>query len=71
MIAVTKANEESTAKRAENFITVDSGSGKRALLHHFGTAKAVSRAALADLRSVEGVSESLAKQIYDHFHDNG
>jgi excinuclease ABC subunit C len=44
---------------------------KRALLHHFGTAKAVSRAALADLRSVAGVSESLAKQIYDHFHDNG
>nr|WP_244561909.1 excinuclease ABC subunit UvrC [Mesorhizobium australicum] len=44
---------------------------KRALLHHFGTAKAVSRAALADLRAVEGVSESLAKQIYDHFHDNG
>ena len=46
-------------------------SRKRALLHHFGTAKAVSRAALADLRAVEGVSESLAKQIYDHFHDNG
>jgi excinuclease ABC subunit C len=44
---------------------------KRALLHHFGTAKAVSRAALSDLRSVAGVSESLAKQIYDHFHDNG
>lgn len=44
---------------------------KRALLHHFGTAKAVSRAALADLRAVEGVSESLAKQIYDHFHENG
>ena len=44
---------------------------KRALLHHFGTAKAVSRAALADLRAVEGVSEALAKQIYDHFHENG
>ena len=44
---------------------------KRALLHHFGTAKAVSRAALADLRAVEGVSESLAKQIYDHFHEKG
>ncbi len=44
---------------------------KRALLHHFGTAKAVSRAALADLRAVDGVSESLAKQIYDHFHENG
>ncbi|MGB6119538.1 MAG: excinuclease ABC subunit UvrC [Mesorhizobium sp.] len=43
---------------------------KRALLHHFGTAKAVSRAALADLRAVEGVSEQLAKQIYDHFHEH-
>jgi len=44
---------------------------KRALLHHFGTAKAVSRAALADLRAVDGVSEQMAKQIYDHFHDSG
>jgi excinuclease ABC subunit C len=42
---------------------------KRALLHHFGTAKAVSRAALADLQAVEGVSASLARQIYDHFHE--
>ena len=42
---------------------------KRALLHHFGTAKAVSRAALADLKAVEGVSEQLAQAIYDHFHE--
>ena len=42
---------------------------KRALLHHFGTAKAVSRAALADLMAVDGVSESLARQIYGHFHE--
>nr|WP_245195471.1 excinuclease ABC subunit UvrC [Aureimonas populi] len=46
-------------------------SRKRALLHHFGTAKAVSRAALADLRKVEGISEAMAKSIYDHFHDAG
>ena len=43
---------------------------KRALLHHFGTAKAVSRAALADLRAVDGVSEQMARQIYDHFHES-
>jgi excinuclease ABC subunit C len=46
-------------------------SRKRALLHHFGTAKAVSRAALSDLMAVEGISEQMAQAIYDHFHDNG
>ena len=40
---------------------------KRALLAHFGSAKAVSRANLADLRSVDGVSEALAQKIYDYF----
>jgi excinuclease ABC subunit C len=41
---------------------------KRALLQRFGSAKAVSRAALADLSAVPGVSTSLAQQIYDHFN---
>jgi len=41
---------------------------KRALLQRFGSAKAVSRAALADLASVPGVSNALAQQIYDHFN---
>ena len=41
---------------------------KRALLHRFGTAKAVSRAALSDLKAVEGISEQIAQVIYDHFH---
>ena len=41
---------------------------KRALLQRFGSAKAVSRAALADLESVPGVSSALAQQIYDHFN---
>ena len=44
---------------------------KRALLHHFGTAKAVSRAGVEDLMGVDGISERVARQIYDHFHDNG
>ncbi|GAA0590715.1 excinuclease ABC subunit UvrC [Paenochrobactrum glaciei] len=42
---------------------------KRALLHHFGTAKAVSGAALSDLMQIDGISESMAKQIYDHFRN--
>ena len=44
---------------------------KRALLHHFGTAKAVSRAAIEDLMAVDGISERVAKLIYGHFHENG
>jgi excinuclease ABC subunit C len=45
-------------------------SRKRALLQHFGTAKAVSRAALSDLMAVDGISEMVAKQVYNHFHDD-
>ncbi|MFW8595558.1 excinuclease ABC subunit UvrC [Cribrihabitans neustonicus] len=41
---------------------------KRALLAHFGSAKAVSRANLSDLKAVEGISAALAERIYDHFH---
>ena len=41
---------------------------KRALLNAFGSAKAVSRAAIGDLKAVEGVSETMAQAIYDHFH---
>lgn len=42
---------------------------KRALLSHFGTAKAVSRAAIADLMKVEGISEAIAQTIHDHFNE--
>ncbi|MGS4946284.1 excinuclease ABC subunit UvrC [Meridianimarinicoccus sp. RP-17] len=41
---------------------------KRALLAHFGSAKAVSRANLADLKAVDGISDALAETIYDFFH---
>ncbi|ESY95621.1 excinuclease ABC subunit UvrC [Mesorhizobium sp. LNHC209A00] len=43
---------------------------KRALLLAFGTAKAVSRAAIEDLRKVDGISEQVAKLVYNHFHDS-
>ena len=41
---------------------------KRALLHHFGSAKGVSRAKVADLMDVEGVNEALAERIWGHFN---
>jgi len=44
---------------------------KRALLQHFGSARAVAGASLTDLSSVSGVSETLAKKIFDFFHSGG
>jgi excinuclease ABC subunit C len=40
---------------------------KRALLHHFGSARAVSAATLEDIKSVPGISGALAQKIHDHF----
>ena len=44
---------------------------KRALLHRFGSAREVAAAGLKDLEAVEGVSKTLARVIYDHFHPGG
>ena len=44
---------------------------KRALLSHFGSAKAVSRAGLSDLKAVEGISVKVAETVYGFFHENG
>jgi len=41
---------------------------KKALLLHFGSARAVARAGLADLCAVEGINETVAQKIYGHFH---
>ena len=41
---------------------------KRALLNHFGSARAVASAALSDLETVPGVSATVARRIYDFFH---
>ena len=42
-------------------------SRKRALLHHFGTLKAIERAALDDLMRTPGVNAATARLVYDHF----
>ncbi len=44
---------------------------KQALLHHFGSARAVARAGLGELERVAGISKTVAKKIYDHFHADG
>ena len=43
---------------------------KRALLHHFGTLKAIERASLDDLAQVAGINEDTARKIYNFFHDS-
>jgi excinuclease ABC subunit C len=40
---------------------------KRALLHHFGSARAVAVATIEDIKSVPGISETIAQKIHDHF----
>jgi excinuclease ABC subunit C len=66
------------AKRAKSLTTstLDDVPGigpnrKRALLMHFGTARAVKGAALEDLERAPGISGMMARQIYDYFHPRG
>ena len=42
---------------------------KRALLNHFGSAKAIESASLDEIQSVDGVEEKVAKKIYNFFHE--
>ncbi|MEO8557753.1 MAG: excinuclease ABC subunit UvrC, partial [Rhodospirillales bacterium] len=44
---------------------------KKALLHHFGSPKSVAAASLTDLEAVPGISGTVARKIYNHFHDGG
>ncbi len=41
---------------------------KQALLHHFGSARAVARAGLGELERIAGINKAVAKKVYDHFH---
>jgi excinuclease ABC subunit C len=44
---------------------------KRALLHHFGSAKAVAEAGLEELSRTPGISPAIAKKIHDYFRQRG
>ncbi len=70
--AITGHRAKRAKQMRENPLDEIDGVGatrKSALLKHFGSAKAVSRANLADLEAVEGVSRALARKIYEHFHE--
>ena len=41
---------------------------KRALLHHFGSARGVAAASVEDISKVEGISKTMAALIYGYFH---
>jgi excinuclease ABC subunit C len=41
---------------------------KQALLHHFGSARTVARAGLAEIERVASISRAVAQKVYDHFH---
>jgi excinuclease ABC subunit C len=45
------------------------GQRKRALIMHFGSAKAVAEASISELQQVKGINAGIAKQIYDHYHE--
>ncbi len=64
------------AKRSKNLVksVLDEIPGigsarKKLLLQHFGSAKEVSRAGLADLQTIPGISQAVALKIYQHFHE--
>jgi len=44
---------------------------KKALLAHFGSARGVEEAGLKDLEQVPGINRQVARQIHDHFHEQG
>ncbi|MEO1039319.1 MAG: excinuclease ABC subunit UvrC [Pseudomonadota bacterium] len=70
--AITGHRAKRAKQISENPLDEIGGVGagrKKALLAHFGSARAVAHASLADLEKVEGVSRALAKTIYDHFHE--
>ena len=69
-IGTHRAKRSATIKKSPLDDIAGIGPGrKKALLHHFGSARAVSRAGLTDLEQVDGISKAVAQKIYDHFHD--
>ena len=51
-----------------DLITGIGASRKKALLHHFGSARAVAAASISEIGQVAGISQAVAKKIYQHFH---
>ena len=41
---------------------------RRELLRHFGSAKAIENASVEELSKIKGISDAVARTIYDHLH---
>ncbi len=70
--AITKHRGKRTKAIGQSVLDTVPGIGgkrKKALLHHFGSARDVAAASLGDLEQVPGVSKAVARAIYDHFHE--
>ena len=69
----THRNKRGKAMKTSPLDSIPSIGGKRkkALLTHFGSARGVEEAGLRDLEQVPGISRQVARQIYDHFHEQG
>jgi excinuclease ABC subunit C len=66
----THRNKRSKSMRTSELdaITFIGPARKKALLHHFGSAKEVAAASMTDIQKVPGISKSMAQVIYQHFH---
>ena len=62
--------KKSTVRSALDDVPGVGAKRKRALLDHFGSARAAAEAGLADLEAARGISKALARAIYDHFHSD-
>tara|TARA_B100002003_G_C14011931_1_gene488252 strand:+ start:23 stop:640 length:618 start_codon:yes stop_codon:yes gene_type:complete len=62
-----KKREKAISKSPLDEISGIGAKRKKALLHYFGSAKAVEGASVEDLQNVEGISEAIAQKIYDFF----
>ena len=68
-LALTELKEKGLRKSLLDQIDSIGKQRKRALLNHFGSARAVESASLEDLKSVEGIEDNVANKIYNYFHE--
>jgi excinuclease ABC subunit C len=72
VIGAHRAKRSKTLSRSElDEVPGIGATRKKALLHHFGSAKGVREAGLGDLEAVPGISKAVARKIYDYFHERG
>jgi excinuclease ABC subunit C len=70
--AITNHRQQRTKQRKTSHLESIEGIGakrRQLLLKHFGGLQGVKKAGIEDLKHISGISEQLAKKIYEHFHE--